>query len=81
MTNYDIKDDAIVSILEYQARTKLNDLYSKSDLTHEELSKKSGLDIETLKGIEDGTVSISPDILAKMLDAFHYFKESTKISN
>lgn len=81
MTDYDLKDDAIVSILEYQARTKLKDLYSKSDLTYEELSDKSGLDIETLKGIENGNVSISPDILTKMLDAFRYFKESPKTPN
>ncbi len=81
MSENDLHDDVIVSILEYQAKTKLQDLYSDSSLSYETLSEKSGLDIETLKGIEEGSVRITPEILGKMLDAFRYFKDNPKAEN
>ena len=64
----------IKDVLQRQMSKKINELYSMSDSTFENISAQTGIDTAMLKKLWRNEEEISPEILAKILDAYSYYQ-------
>ena len=72
-TEENIRDTIFTALLQDQARRKLEEIRRRGKLNDETLAQRSGLDVEIIRGIDNGNIAVTPEIFRRLADACHYF--------
>lgn len=75
MTELDenIRDTIFMALLQNQARRKLEEIRRRGNIDDETLAQRSGLDIDIIRGIDSGSIAVTPEIFRRLADACRYF--------
>ncbi len=72
-TEESIRDTIFTALLQDQARRKLAEIRRLGKLDDETLAQRAGLDVEIIRGIDNGSVPVTPEIFRLLADACRYF--------
>ncbi len=81
--NPDIKEsnDFIKALIQKQSRRKLIELTQNTDCSMDQLARLSGVNEEVLLAMINGEQEITPNMLTRILDVYHYFGEEEMLFN
>ena len=68
-----IRNTVFTALLQSQARRKLDEIRRQGNFDDETLAQRSGLDIDVIRGIDRGTIPVTPEIFRRLADACRYF--------